>query len=376
VRTDGLERHITFRVRVTTKTGNWTVLGADSLDTLAALWDVLAAKSGNPIQQYAWARAWVETFGADYDVQIVVAGARQEPSALAPLVRRRDDDGARLELLGVSELHEVTDFLYADSSAVASLTEALQELRFALFLERIPADAPSVAALRRSYRGRGLVICRALAGCPWIPLDASWVHPEQHLNPGRRSDLRRAGRVAERMGPLSFTVSSPTPAELEPLLDEAFRVEAAGWKGCEGTALATDARRGLFFRRYAAAACQNGILRLSFLRIDGRAVAMQLAVECGARFWLLKTGYDEEFARCSPGQLLILHTVRYAAARGLRAYEFLGHVEPWTQMWTRFEHSCLSLEGYPVILQGVAALAADVPRIAWRRLGCVAQDRS
>src|SRR5207244_7317462 len=100
------------------------------------------------------------------------------------------------------------------------------------------------------------------------------------------------------------------------------------------------------------------------LRIGGQAAAMQFAVEQGGALWLLKIGYDEAFARCSPGTLLTADTVRYAAARGLRCYEFLGGIESWTRMWTEHERSCVSVRAYPAAGRGLAALAADVAAVA------------
>ena len=109
-----------------------------------------------------------------------------------------------------------------------------------------------------------------------------------------------------------------------------------------------------FFRRYARAAAGLGTLRLCFLRhIDGRpAAAQQPAIETGERFWLLKIGYDPVFGRCSPGTLLIAETIRHAAARGLRAYEFLGAVEPWTALWTEQAHRCVALGVFPLVRGG------------------------
>ncbi len=56
-------------------------------------------------------------------------------------------------------------------------------------------------------------------------------------------------------------------------------------------------------------------LRIAFLRIAGRPVAMQIAVERAQRLWLLKIGYDEEYARCSPGQLLMLEVAAAVCER-------------------------------------------------------------
>ncbi|HKA55165.1 MAG TPA: GNAT family N-acetyltransferase [Candidatus Binatia bacterium] len=343
----------------------------EEIAALADAWDSLAvAQAGGPMQYAAWAQAYAAMRGVPgQTLHVVVMGAPQ-PTAIAPLVKR-PGRLARLELLGVHELYEPLDFLYASPAALDALAEALVHLGVPLFLERLPAASPVTAALRRAYRGRGLVLCRPTPewpGCPWIPLDASWQQPEHHLNPGRRSDLRRARRIAERLGPVRCEVLAPTPAQLPPLLEEAFRVEAAGWKGHKGSALLAHRERGAFYRRYAEAACRQGMLRLCFLRIGEQAAAMQLAAECGGGFWLLKMGYDERFARCSPGMLLLLETIGHAARQGLRAYEMLGTVEPWTQLWAPQVRACVALRAYPARAQGLARLAADLSKRAQYRL--------
>jgi CelD/BcsL family acetyltransferase involved in cellulose biosynthesis len=280
----------------------------------------------------------------------------------------RCGERARLEALGVRDLDEPSDLLFAHPAALAELAEALAALAQPLWLPRLPADSPSVAALQRAFRGRGLVYRSAAPSYPRIPLDADWTEPERHFNAGRRSDFRRAERRAAAWGPLRYEILSPTPAEVPPLLDAMYRVEAACWKGRVGGALGCDEARGAFFRRYAPAAAARGILRLCFLRVGGQPAAVQLAVECGQRYWLLKIGYDEQFARCSPGALLLLQTLRYAATRGLRSYEFLGTSQPWTRMWTDRRQECVALRAYPWRARAVATLARDAARYAGIRL--------
>ena len=109
------------------------------------------------------------------------------------------------------------------------------------------------------------------------------------------------------------------------------------------------------------------MLRIGLLRIGDTPVAMQLGVEWGGRFWLLKIGYDEAFSRCSPGSLLMVEMVRRAAGRGLTSYELLGVSEQWTRMWTRRERPCVSLRAYPATCTGAAALATDLATVGWRR---------
>jgi hypothetical protein len=340
----------------------------DEFDQFSDGWGALAAQSELPMHDYAWIRAAASTFAADGRLYVLVVGAPPNLAAVAPLVRSRNNEGC-LELLGVEELYEPMDFLSATPSALAVLTDTLARFRGCLVLNRLPAQSTVITALGRSYRGRGIVICQTSRGSPWIPLDARWRQPEQQLNAGRRSDLRRAKRTAETMGPITFDVVRPTPGELGPLLDEAFRVEAGSWKGRAGTALVGDSVRAPFYRRYAAAACRTGNLFVCFLRIGGRAAAMQIAVTAGDRFWLLKIGFEDSFARCSPGTLLMRETVRYAALQGLQAYEFLGVDEPWTRMWTEHVRPCVSLRAYPASWPGLSSFATDVGRVARRTLG-------
>jgi len=293
----------------------------------------------------------------------VAVGPAARPVALAPLVER-GGIVSRLEMLGVRELYEPMDFLYDDPSHLSTLAEALAGMGAVLCLGRLPADSPVIAALRKAYRLRGWVHTLPAASYPYISLNGAWIEPERQFNAGRRSDFRRARRHAEKMGPVSYVMASPTPAELEPLLEVAYAVERSGWKADKGAALGVNSALGDFYRRYAAAACEKGILRLFFLCIGGHAVAMQLAVELHDRFWLLKIGYDEQFSRCSPGTLLMLHTLKHAATRGLSSYEFLGLTESWTSNWTQSLRPCVSLRAYPLRWQGIATLIGDLTRFA------------
>src|SRR3989442_10247371 len=346
--------------------GQITVLSR--LTELADSWDQLAAGSGSPMHHYAWVSACAETFSTPSDLQVVVVGTPQRPAAVAPLIRRQARL-PRLELLGVRELHEPMDLVYKTPADAATLAEALAQLGLPLFLERVPAESSMVSAGREAWPGTGVAICRPALGCPWIAPDRRWCVPEPPLGAGRRSDLRRAHRNAEKIGPVSCQIACPEPDELDALLEDALRVEAAGWKGRRGTALAIDSVGGAFYRRYAAAACRAGILRLCFLHVGDRIAAMQFAVESEERFWLLKVGYDEAFARCSPGMLLLRETVRHAANRGLRSYEFLGAPEPWIRIWTKHVRPCLSIRAYPAKACGIAALTADLVQAGWRRVG-------
>ncbi len=174
---------------------------------------------------------------------------------------------------------------------------------------------------------------------------------------------RRAGHF----GNVAFDIVTPDASNVSSLVDEAFAIEAASWKGADGTAVA-QTHWLPFYTQFATDAAHAGILRVCFMRIDGRGVAMQFAVELNDAFWLLKIGYDSRFDRCSPGSLLMLETLRYAASRGLRSYEFLGTDEPWTNTWTTRTRRMLHVKVYPFTLSGTAALYRDEGTTHWSAL--------
>ena len=67
--------------------------------------------------------------------------------------------------------------------------------------------------------------------------------------------------------------------------------------------------------------------------------------------------------------LLLRETVRHAALRGLRSYEFLGAPEPWIRIWTERVRPCVSVRAYPARPWGVAAVTADLVHAPLHKLG-------
>jgi CelD/BcsL family acetyltransferase involved in cellulose biosynthesis len=327
-------------------------------------WARLAAESGTtPTQDANWSIAGADSVDAGRPLSVVVVGDVERPRAVAPLVRR----GAQLELLGAEMLREPTELLAEDDDALRELAKGIASLRTPVLLHRLPSTSPSIRALKQAFRPFGFVVARDSYGHGVIWLSDEWTQPEGRLSKRRASDLRRARRRAEGQGEVEVELLTPPVGEVGGLIDEAFAIEARSWKGREGTALAIDSERGDFYRSYCSSAAERGELRIAFLKIGGRRVAMQLGVEWGSRLWLLKIGHDEAMNRCSPGMLLLLEAVRAAASEGLEAVQLWGGIEQWTSMWTEDVDECTTVAAYP---PGPGSLSAALGHI-----GAAAQSR-
>jgi CelD/BcsL family acetyltransferase involved in cellulose biosynthesis len=121
----------------------------------------------------------------------------------------------------------------------------------------------------------------------------------------RRKEFRRLkARLGEegKLESLAWAKGDP----LDPWIDDLIALEARGWKGRRGTALAADNVMATAFREALHHLAGEGSLRFWKLALDGRPIAMMSGLVKGDQGWLGKIAYDEDFARYSPGVMLVL----------------------------------------------------------------------
>ena len=203
----------------------------------------------------------------------------------APLIRRGDEVAAWRELLGQLDR--------------AAWAPAFLHLRG---LDAAGANAAALEALCvEQRRGRREVHRhdRAMLRSE-LDADAYW---ETHVRAKKRKELRRLQKRLAEMGRVESRLLGDG-AELASWCGEFLALEAAGWKGAEGSALACRDEDAAFFRAACAAAFDNG--RLHFLRmdLDGRAIAMLVNFRHGEGAFSFKIAFDETLGRFSPGVLI------------------------------------------------------------------------
>ena len=276
--------------------------------------------------------------------EIVAVFERGKLLALCSLARESRLRG-RYEQVGAKKLAEPGGCYFVDEASLRVLVDALSHVEHSFTLGRVVVNSPSLRAVRNAQPHSGTLAVAVAGSCPYVDLIMQPENIDRMLGKHLRSDLRRARRKAEALGAVDFEVIAPqSETELLYLYEKFLRVEEPSWKGRAGTSLSLDPQRQAFFREYGTRATGKGILRMARMRIDGETVAMQYAVECGERFWLLKVGYDEAYRKCSPGHLLMYETLRYTAEKGLRTYEFLGGAADWTKRWTRTERPTVTVD--------------------------------
>jgi CelD/BcsL family acetyltransferase involved in cellulose biosynthesis len=149
----------------------------------------------------------------------------------------------------------------------------------------------------------------------------------------RRAELRRTERRLREQGDLHIEVYTGGP-DLDARLAEGYRVEAAGWKGEQGTAIASTQTMGGFYTAVAHWAARQGWLHLVFLRLDGRAIAFEFILAHDRVMYDLKGGYDEQYRAWGPGIWLMHQILQRAFADDTRCIEWLGTDDPYKLEWS------------------------------------------
>jgi CelD/BcsL family acetyltransferase involved in cellulose biosynthesis len=150
----------------------------------------------------------------------------------------------------------------------------------------------------------------------------------------RHNLSRQRKRLAEKGSRLELVVCA-TPESMPDAMREYGRLESAGWKGAEGTAVVDGSAQGIFYRDLmeAFSATHEGMVYQ--LLLDGKVVASDLCLARNGMLVVLKTAYDETIPQISPALLMREDIIRRLyEEKTIKVIEFYGRVLDWHLKWT------------------------------------------
>ena len=312
--------------------------GRAAFDALRGEWNALVARgpADVPFARHEWTAAWLDAFAPDPPLHVLVARGRDGRAiGMAPLLEERARGLLRLVAPANDHSCRVEWALGPDASgAVAAIWGWLRDRgRWdVLLLRDVARDGPTSLLLEALAR-----VDRHLTG-RWESLRTPFVDlaadrgAETRASAKFRANLRRRLRRLGELGAVAVTRVDGTEG-LDAVLAEFLALEASGWKGERGSAIALDPRLVRFYSTVARDAAARGGLAIRALALDGRAVAVHLGFVHRGVYYLPKTAYDEALAPVSPGQLLQREVLAECEARGLARFDFLGPDMEWKRDW-------------------------------------------
>lgn len=307
-----------------------------------AAWDALAddLSTPNPFFESWFLLPGLARFDPAGKIRIASLPGPAGLEALVPMQRARRYGRYLLPHLSV--------WLHANAFLGAPLVKARCEVLFwealfdwadrnagtALFLHvpALPLETPLAEALvavcaRQSrhiamvHREERAMLASALAPGAYL---------EQAVPGKKRKEFRRQQARLAELGALTFTRLHDAQ-DIAGWTEHFLALEARGWKGSAGSALASAPETAGLFREAVASAAARGRLERLSLDLDGKPIAMLATLLAPPGAFSFKTAFDEQFARFSPGVLLQLENLAMLERSGIN----------WTD-------SC-AMQGHPMI---------------------------
>ena len=281
-------------------------LSLNGLSALGPAWDRLVDRAAyaNPFySQAVMAAHAAQGIGGEPAFCVVQRGP--ELLAMMPVVRRRIGFW-RAAAVGWSTPFTTNGTPLVEREALEAGVEALLDGLAAqsrlVMLPLVGLDHPVMEAVRRAVQARDWPCCEiASFDRPVLDRRESFdAYATRHLSASRRKGLRRR---RSKLGELTLTSATEGPA-LAQAVEDFLALERAGWKGSRGTALASRPATTELARALFASAGGPVTARADMIRLDGRPIAVSLALVCGGTAHLLKTAFDESLRAYAPGIVL------------------------------------------------------------------------
>jgi len=279
-------------------------------------WRALAARAAEPNVFYEpdFALAAAPVFGSDVEAVLVWAG----PSRLVglfPLVVAWRRYGVKLAVAtGWTHPFAPLGTPLIDRDAGAAPAEAFFDhvagdsaLPKRLLLPFLHEAGPVAAALASALAQHGGV--HAAFGrhqrAALAPTGERGSYLRRAVGTKRRKELRRQRHRLADGGAVTFALAR-APVDVAPALRDFLTLEAAGWKGRAGTAIAQHEDVTRFIEAAVAALAARDQACVARLCCGSRLFACAVTLRSGNGAWGWKIAYDERFAATSPGVQLYL----------------------------------------------------------------------
>lgn len=300
----------------------------DVVDLMAvpqAAWADLAARAIEPNAFFhpVWARAVAGRPLEQSGVRVLLAwdgAARTRLIGLLPVVSAWRALKLPIPVLVVWQAYAplttpLLDRDMTDAAARALVAAARKAGALALLLPALSDEGPAAAALRAAigeFKGSALTFNRHQRA----RLDATQdgdAAIQSALGAKKVKELRRQRNRLGDDGEVVFKFAAPG-AETAAALDAFLKLEASGWKGATGTALAQSEADSAFIHTAIPDLVAGGAAQVATLSAGGNVVAAGVLLRHLRRGYFFKIAYDETAAKASPGVQITLDITRRLCA--------------------------------------------------------------
>jgi CelD/BcsL family acetyltransferase involved in cellulose biosynthesis len=328
---------------------------------LNTVWNNLAEKQGAfmPFLCFDWFKVWLEHFLKDNKLLILLLYKESELVTIAPYLIKEE----KFKRIGVRKIDLIgnvySPFRYFVFSELSE-EERLKNLSFIFqFLSKnyrnwdivdlsgIQEEKNCFDILRIAIERGGLKYTDFVCYGDWY-LDEIECSGDEYFNrlPEKiRKDVSYCKRRLQKMGKYEFKLIR-NGDEIDHYMDLYYEVYSKSWQEMEGVG-------PNFHRDLAKMAVKNDWLRLGFLFFNNFPIASQFWLICNDTAYILKTVYDQEFKKHSPGKILTSEMMKYVIdVDRAKTVDYVQGDEPYKENWTPKRRERKGLVGFNNNIKG------------------------
>lgn len=325
---------------------NFSVKVVSRIDDLANLrddWDKLASKHGSymPFLCFDWFRLWLHHFLNGNELCVVFLHEGHNLACIAPFLRKRERfkgiNVRKIELVG-NVYSPFRYFLFdqlGNEQRVAYLSIILKFLAKSysqwdfIDFSAIPGENRSFDVLKEAINKAGVSCSEYFSFGDWYLDDIACSGDEYiaALPKKIRKDVPYCRRRLQKMGNLEFKLIR-NQGSIDDYMELYYWVYSKSWQRREGVG-------PTFHRDLAKLAAKNGWLRLGFLFLDGTPISAQFWMTCSNNSFILKTVYNQDYRKYSPGKILTAEMMKYVIdIDKVKTVDYVQGDEPYKKDWT------------------------------------------
>lgn len=325
---------------------------------LEPFWDAMVDQMAtrSPFVRWDWMRLWWEECGTGAQLAIgVLRDIAGVPQAIAPLMLAHEDDQARRHLVTLAFLGgfgeargERLDFIVPagrEDELAPQLCVAFDRLRSECDIVRFnalpqeSANTPHILAALQDAFVRAGVLNRHSSRL--ISLPGSWEEIEARHSASWRGNLRRSCKAFTKQHGGISRLSGETMPHMR-AFEELQRLHDANLPGSVSTFTTPVSWR--FHRRLAEKWLLEGRAVLPLLESSDRVVSAVYGFVERGEFFLYQMGWDDAFAKLSPGKMTLRSSIITAIQRGVKIYDMLPGEYEYKRQWGDSTRWVLDLE--------------------------------
>lgn len=205
-----------------------------------------------------------------------------------------------------------------------------------------------------------------------VPMESADAYRKQSMSSSLRKKLRRLFRRLEDKGTITFE-SSSSSSNYKQLAEQFLSLEQSGWKGKNGTALASNKSTADFFEEFVALSDARRKLRFLTMRLDDQPIAMLVDIQSGRQVFAYKTTFDETYKPFSPGMQIEIENIETLHRDQIELADSCTSSDEsiMTRVWSErahFQHVVLPLNsGIPKWITRILPVAQKLSRWARRK---------